>query len=553
MYEKLFNFIRPYLFFLDKGSFNDKTFNWLYSLFAIINLMLPIYIFNIAINSKVFDSKVSGTFAFILIWILISLVGWFSFRHWWTCKEKIIANSLNGSEFETTLVISNFVKTFGEWIGSIIGVVFFGVSLLTNIFLGEAGERFLFEIGLDFIYLGFISTVLMPIFGLLIIVITRFISEQIHARAIVHTSSSATTQTRVNDLSINQKEINQKENISSIELSPDLNNSKSLNNSIENSQTVFNSQIKSENKNIIEISREYIEKQNFRKNFFVAFIKKLINLKLLKEIGLVLNFLPNIIIILVSLTALYFGINSIPPFSWLLLFYTIGIGIQGYLTYLLIYITIKDYKIERKAFFNDPNKIQFKIFSYTFYGNRTLYFLIKPTLFLLFIVITMVLFANAITYIDPSFADPIILICVMPFYSYIIAYFFGKKRKIGFKWSFLFGLLLTPFLGIYIVMLSPKHYDEYYKPSIAKKAIGTTIMIVMAICILFQIINYQDFNTYSQDSLNYINSTNFKTKENYEIFSWLFLIGLFLIGNYIYDIGKGKKPEEELAIVDEDE
>jgi hypothetical protein len=165
----------------------------------------------------------------------------------------------------------------------------------------------------------------------------------------------------------------------------------------------------------------------------------------------------------------------------------------------------------------------------------------------------MVFFGIAITFINPSFSNHFILICVIPFYSYIIAYFFGKKRRIGFTWSFLFCLLLTPVFGILIVMLSPKHYNDYYKPSIVKKITGITIMVIMAIIILLLKLNYQDLNTSSYDSLNYINSTNHKNNEISEIFKWLNLIGSILLGYYIYEIGKGIEPEEELAIADEND
>lgn len=32
----------------------------------------------------------------------------------------------------------------------------------------------------------------------------------------------------------------------------------------------------------------------------------------------------------------------------------------------------------------------------------------------------------------------------------------GRNRKIGFVWSFIFSLLLSPFIGIFIVLFSKK-------------------------------------------------------------------------------------------------
>ncbi|MGL4363651.1 MAG: hypothetical protein ACRCSB_00410 [Bacteroidales bacterium] len=36
----------------------------------------------------------------------------------------------------------------------------------------------------------------------------------------------------------------------------------------------------------------------------------------------------------------------------------------------------------------------------------------------------------------------------------------GKKRKIGFGWSFFFCLFLSPIIGGIITMLSPKVFDD---------------------------------------------------------------------------------------------
>jgi len=36
----------------------------------------------------------------------------------------------------------------------------------------------------------------------------------------------------------------------------------------------------------------------------------------------------------------------------------------------------------------------------------------------------------------------------------------GKKRKIGFGWSFFFCLFLSPIIGGIITMLSPKVFDN---------------------------------------------------------------------------------------------
>jgi hypothetical protein len=44
---------------------------------------------------------------------------------------------------------------------------------------------------------------------------------------------------------------------------------------------------------------------------------------------------------------------------------------------------------------------------------------------------------------------------------FCIAWIWGRKRRIGFLWSFVFSLLMTPLVGIAITLAGKKRDGEY--------------------------------------------------------------------------------------------
>ncbi len=183
MDNKFLTFIKPYLSFIDNGHLYRKPFSWLYSILAIINLILPLYVFYMAVDNHIFDSPAKFIIVFLLVWIIIAFASWVSFQLWWDRKSKIIETSKEGDEFVATPVFSHLIQTIGEWLGTWIGIVNFGTALLTTIILGDEGYYLSRQIGFDFIETGWLFIVLMPIYGFLIIVATRFLAEQFRALA----------------------------------------------------------------------------------------------------------------------------------------------------------------------------------------------------------------------------------------------------------------------------------------------------------------------------------------------------------------------------------
>lgn len=181
MDNNFFNFIKPYLSWIDSGLFFRRPFSWLYGLFAILNLVLPIYVFIKAIDNRIFDASGKFVFVFLVVLLIIVFACWVGFQLWWDRMGKVINTSVDGDDFVSTPVFSHFIQTLGEWVGTWIGIVGFGSALLASIILGEDSYRLSNMLGLDFLTSGFIGVLLMPILGFLIVVITRFFAEQFRA------------------------------------------------------------------------------------------------------------------------------------------------------------------------------------------------------------------------------------------------------------------------------------------------------------------------------------------------------------------------------------
>jgi len=103
----------------------------------------------------------------------------------------------------------------------------------------------------------------------------------------------------------------------------------------------------------------------------------------------------------------------------------------------------------------------------------------------------------------------------------LIAYFLGRKRQIGYIWSCFFLTFLSILGGLIITLLSPKYYIDSPKRSKGKIIIGWIMAIIFGIQVLLA-----------------FPSTN--EKHGF----LLFHIGLFGLGLYLIQIGKGVIPNK---------
>lgn len=180
-----FTFIKPFLNYIDNGHFFRKPFVWLYTIFAILSLLFPVYALIIGIGSDVFKMPAKIIIFFILLLILLALASWIGFQLWWDRKSKIAEISDIGDEYIATPVFAHFILTSGEWLGLFVAIIGFGGSLLALIFLGEDAAYVARQIEIPLLKTGATALISAPITGFIIIVVARFLSEQVRALAAI--------------------------------------------------------------------------------------------------------------------------------------------------------------------------------------------------------------------------------------------------------------------------------------------------------------------------------------------------------------------------------
>jgi len=169
-----FQFSKPYLEFLGKG----KLFNFIYVVMAVANLIIPFVILYLAIGSGLFYGGANFVFAFIFVWLSIVFACWIGFQLWWDRGKKV--KQIYSSEFVATPILSELLQTFGEWLGTLVGIIGAVGGLLASIFLGRDVDNLFYMIpGLRFMQFGPLIILVGPIIGFFIIILFRFVAEQL--------------------------------------------------------------------------------------------------------------------------------------------------------------------------------------------------------------------------------------------------------------------------------------------------------------------------------------------------------------------------------------
>ncbi|MEM5948616.1 hypothetical protein WKV44_08680 [Spirochaetia bacterium 38H-sp] len=183
--DKFFNFIKPYLDFIDSGKLYREPFSWIYIVISVLNLVLPLYMLISSVINGVFAAGFNFAIAFLLVWIVIAFTGWLGFQLWWNRSKRVIAISEEGADFVATPVFAHFIQTFGEWAGTCLAIVGFFATVIFNIFFGKDAFWFASMIGLGAFQGGWINLVFLPILGFFIIIFSRFIAESARALAAI--------------------------------------------------------------------------------------------------------------------------------------------------------------------------------------------------------------------------------------------------------------------------------------------------------------------------------------------------------------------------------
>lgn len=99
----------------------------------------------------------------------------------------------------------------------------------------------------------------------------------------------------------------------------------------------------------------------------------------------------------------------------------------------------------------------------------------------------------------------------------IIPFSIGRKRQIGFGWSWFFCIAATPIVGLIITLLSKRLTEKPPSKSIWKVVIGWVLIVIVSIGFL----------------------SNF-TKMTQDIYQPIGAAAYFFLGVYLIGIGKGK-------------
>jgi hypothetical protein len=169
-----FVFARPYLDFTGKG----KLYGVFYFVMAAASLVIPFAVIAKAIDSGVFDyGGAKFAFVFILSWLVIAFACWIGFQIWWNRRKNIAA--LAASEFIATPAFAELLQTFGEWLGTLTGIIGAGAGLIAVLFYGDEADFLFSAIGLNFPLFGAMAVITGPVTGFFIILISRFLAEQL--------------------------------------------------------------------------------------------------------------------------------------------------------------------------------------------------------------------------------------------------------------------------------------------------------------------------------------------------------------------------------------
>ena len=172
-----FNFSKPYLDFIGR----EKLFGMVYILMAVISLIIPFAILYKVIDSGFFSFGAKYVFAFLFTWLAVLFACWIGFQLW--CDRLKKAATSGSSKFIAITNFSEILQTFGEWLGTLIGIIGAGGGLTASVFLGSDLNYLFSIIGLGFMNFGVAVIIIGPIVGFFIIIFSRFVAEQLRLLA----------------------------------------------------------------------------------------------------------------------------------------------------------------------------------------------------------------------------------------------------------------------------------------------------------------------------------------------------------------------------------
>lgn len=178
-----FNFIKPYLSYIDSGKFYKKPFEWLHVFFAVVSLLFPVVIFIYMASNGLFSLPAKIVVMCVLMFIVMIFGGWISFQIWWDRRKKVTAVVKEGDDFIVVPVFSKFIQTAGESFGTNLAIIGFFIPLITTIFMGDEIAMFASQIGMgsSCLFGGIPSMITLTIAGFFVIIVTKLQVELFQA------------------------------------------------------------------------------------------------------------------------------------------------------------------------------------------------------------------------------------------------------------------------------------------------------------------------------------------------------------------------------------
>ena len=176
---KYLHYFSGFINAMEKSSFIRRPLYWLYVVFAVLSLLVPVILLISIISNDMLGAGGVGVF---MIWLVVAFWGWIEFQLWWNRKDKINQYYQESDDFFAIPLFSHFVQTVGEWLGLTIAILGAGASLMTWIFMSSRGG-FGPDFPIPFQGFGIAGAIISPIVGFIVILITKVLSELYRALA----------------------------------------------------------------------------------------------------------------------------------------------------------------------------------------------------------------------------------------------------------------------------------------------------------------------------------------------------------------------------------
>ena len=180
--SKFFRFAEGFINTMGNNDFFKKPLRWLYILFAVLNILVPVYmLFKLISNDMLNRFGIGG----VMIWLVLAFAGWMGFQLWWNRKDKLDAYYQKGDDFFAIPLFSHYIQTMGEWLGITIAILGAGASLATWIFFSGERGRFDMDFPLPMQQFGIAGIIISPIVGFIIVLAARVVAELYRAFAAI--------------------------------------------------------------------------------------------------------------------------------------------------------------------------------------------------------------------------------------------------------------------------------------------------------------------------------------------------------------------------------